>query len=176
MEKAKNMQRDVFIVAIVVLCVGIVLIPISQLTQTEIRDHLGPKQTIPILSGETSFIASLESSTRYQLFVKGGLVAPSDPIKINVLAPDNATFSIELPLEEPKSTFQTLDSSGAYNFTFESASAGANTRAEISEVVPFEAVTHPFASFLYVGIAFVIVGTAFALIGLKFPMKRVTAQ
>ncbi len=165
------MQKDAFAVALVVLFIGIMLIPISQLTKTEIRDRLGEKQTEQIPLGETSFEVSLESDTRYQLAFKGGLVTPSDPVKITVLAPDNSSFNVEFAAEDSKVDFQTLGSSGYYNFTFESAYAGPNTRAEISKIVSWEIVTYPFSSFLYVGIAFVIVGTVFVLVGLKYPIK-----
>jgi len=165
------LQRDVFIVAIIVVLIGIMLIPVSQMPRTEIRDRLVGKQTLQIPDGETSFGISLESSTRYQLSIKGNLVAPYDPVRIDVSTPDNSSIHIEFPREEPKSDFQTLESSGIHNFTFESAFAGTNTRAEISEIVSWEAITHPYSSFLYVGIAFVIVGAAFAVFGSIYPIK-----
>lgn len=166
-----NMQRDVFIAAIIVVLIGIMLIPISQLPKTEIRDRLVGRQIVQILDGETSFEISLESNTRYQLAIKGGLVAPYDPVRINVLTPDNSSFHIEFPTEDPKADFQTLESSGIHNFTFESAYAGTNTRAEISKIVSWETITHPYSSFLYVGIAFVLVGTVFAVFGSVYPIK-----
>ncbi len=75
-------------------------------------------------------------------------------------------------MEDPKSEFQTLGSGGYHNFTFESAYAGANTRAEISKIVSWETTTHPYAHALYVGIAFVIVGTAFTIIGCIYPREQ----
>jgi hypothetical protein len=171
-----NMQKDAFVVALVVLFIGIILIPISQLPKTEIRDRLVEKQTVQALVGETSFEVSLESDTRYQLAVKGGLVALSDPVRISVLAPDNSSFHVEFAAEDPKADFQTLGSSGYYNFTFESAYAGPNTRVEISKIVSWEIVTNPYNSFLYVGIAFIIVGTVFIVVGLKYPIKSKAAQ
>ena len=165
------MQKDVFIAAIIVVLIGIMLIPVSQLPKTEIRDRLVGKQIVQIPDGETSFGIGLESNTQYQLSIKGGLVAPSDPVRIDVLTPDNSSIQVEFPREEPKSDFQTLESSGIHNFTFESAYAGTNTRAEISEIVSWEAITHPYSSFLYVGIAFVIVGTVFAVFGWVYSIK-----
>jgi hypothetical protein len=171
-----NMQKDAFVVAIVVLFIGIMLIPISQLPKTEIRDRLVEKQTVQIPVGETTFEVSLESDTRYQLAVKGGLVTPSDPVRINVLAPDNSSFHVEFAAEDPKANFQTLGSSGYHHFTFESAFAGSNTRAEISKIASWEIVTNPYNSFLFVGIAFIIVGTVFVVVGLKYPIKGKAAQ
>ena len=168
------MQRDVFIVAIIVVLIGIMLIPVSQLPRTEIRDRLVGKQTLQIPDGKTSFEISLESDTRYQLSIKGGLVAPYDPIRIDVSTPDNSSIHVEFPREDPKSEFQTLESSGIHNFTFESAYAGTNTRAEIAEFVSWETITHPYSSFLYVGIAFLLVGTAFAVFGSVYPIKTKT--
>ncbi len=169
------MQRDAFIAGIIVVIIGIMLIPISQLPKTEFRDRLVGKQIAQIPDGETSFEISLESSTRYQLSIKGSLVAPYDPVRIDVCTPDNSSFHVEFPREDPKCEFQTLDSGGYHNFTFESAYAGPNTRAEISKIVSWETITHPYSSFLYVGIAFVIVGAVFAVIGLKYPIKSKTA-
>ena len=165
------MLRDAFVAGVIVLVVGVVMIPVSQLPKTEIRDRNVEKQTLPIPNGDTSFGTSLESNTRYHLAIKGGLVAPYDPVKIEVFTPDNSSFYIEFPREDPKCDFQTLESSGYHNFTFESAYASANTRAEISEIVSWEIITHPYANFLYVGIAFIIVGAAFAVLGLKHSMK-----
>ena len=170
-----NMQKDAFVVAIIVLFIGIMLIPISQLPKTEIRDRLVEKQTVQIPAGETSFEVSLKSDTRYQLSVKGDLATPSDPVRISVLTPDNSSFYIEFATEDPKADFQTQGSSGYHNFTFESAYAGPNTRAEISKIVSWEITTEPYASFLYVGIAFVIVGTTFAIVGLKYSIKSKVA-
>lgn len=152
------------------------LIPISQLPKTEIRDRLVEKETVQIPVGETSFEVSLESDTRYQLAVKGGIVTLSDTVRISVLTPDNSSFHVEFAAEDPKADFQTLGSSGYHNFTFESAYAGPNTRAEISKIVSWEIITNPYSSFFYVGIAFVIVGTAFAVVGLKYPIKSKAAQ
>jgi hypothetical protein len=165
------MLRDAFVAGIIVLVVGVVLIPVSQLPKSEIRDRNVGKQTLPIPNGETSFGTSLESNTRYHLAIKGELVAPYDPVKIEVLTPDNSSFHIEFPREDPNCDFQILESSGYHNFTFESAYASANTRAEISEIVSWEIITHPYANFLYVGTAFIIVGAAFAVLGLKHSMK-----
>jgi hypothetical protein len=171
------MLRDAFVAGIIVLVVGVVLIPVSQLPKTEIRDRNVGKQTLPIPNGETSFGTSLESNTRHHLAIKSGLVAPDDPVRIEVFTPDNSSFHIEFPREDPKCDFQTLESNGYHNFTFESAYAGANTRAEISEIVSWETTTHPYANFLYVGIAFIIVGAAFAVLGLKHPIKsKISAQ
>lgn len=170
------MQRDVFIAAIIVALIGIMLIPISQLPKTEIKDRLEGKRIVQIPDGETSFGISLESNTQYQLAIKGGLVAPSDPVRIDILTPDNSSIKVEFPREEPKSDFQTLESSGIHNFTFESAYAGANTRAEISEIVSWKAITRPYSSFLYIGIAFVIVGTVFAVFGWIHSIRTKRAQ
>ncbi len=170
------MQKDAFVVAIVVLIVGIILIPISQLPKTEVRDRLFEKQTVPIPAGETSFEASLESNTRYQLSIKGGLMTVSDSVSIIVTTPDNSSFYIEFAAVDPTVDFQTLESDGYHNFTFESAYAAANTRAEISKIVPWEVTTYPYASFLYAGIAFVIVGTVFVVVGLRYPIRSRTAQ
>lgn len=166
------MQRDAFFAGIVVLVVGVVLIPISQLPKTEIRDRRVVDQIVQIPQGEMSFGANLESNTLYHLSIKGGLIAPYDPVKVDVLAPDNSSFHIEFPADDPKFEFQTLGSTGYYNFTFESAYAGANTRAEISKIVSWETITHPYAHVLYVGIAFVIVGTAFTIIGRIYPREQ----
>jgi len=165
------MLRDAFVAGIIVLIVGVVLLPVSQLPKTEIRDRNVEKQTLPILSGGTSFGTSLESNTRYHLAIKGGLVASDDPVRIEVFIPGNSSFHIEFPREDPECDFQTLGSSGYHNFTFESAYAVANTRAEISKIVSLEIITHPYANLLYVGTAFIIVGTAFAVLGLKYSMK-----
>ncbi len=170
------MQKGLFIVAIIVALIGISMIPISQLPSIEMRERLVGKQIVQIPDGETSFEISLEAHTPYQLAIKGGLVAPSDPVRIEVLTPDNSTILVEFPREEPKSDFQTLASSGIHSFTFESAYAGANTRAEISEIVSWEVTTHPYSSFLYVGIAFVVVGTVFAVFGWIFPVKTARAS
>ncbi|UCG37071.1 MAG: hypothetical protein JSV64_02005 [Candidatus Bathyarchaeota archaeon] len=171
-----NMQRDAFVVALVVLFIGVMLIPISQLPKTEVRDRLVEKQTLPILAGEAAFEVSLQSDTRYQLAVKGDLITLSDPVRISVLAPDNSSINVEFPAENPKAEFKTLESSGYYNFTFESAYAGPNTRAEISKIVSWEIVVNPYYNFLYVGIAFIIVGTVFIVVGLKYPIVSKAAQ
>ena len=163
------MQRDAFVPGIIVLLVGVVLIPVSQLPKTEIRDRHVGKQTVQIPYMETSFEIDLQANTFYALSIKGGLVAPNDPVRIDVFAPDNSSFQLEFPREDPKSEFQTLGSSGYHNFTFESAYAGTNTRAEISKIVSWETTTHPYASLLYLGIALVIVGTTFAIIGWNYP-------
>jgi len=167
-----DLQRDAFFAGIIVLLVGAVLIPISQLPKTEIRDRRVVDQIVQIPQGETSFDANLESHTLYHLSIKGGLISSYDPVRIDVLAPDNSSFHIEFPTEDPKFEFQTLGSSGYHNFTFESAYAGANTRAEISKIVSWETITHPYAPVLYVGIAFVIVGTAFTIIGWIYPREQ----
>jgi hypothetical protein len=169
------MLRDAFVAGIIVLVVGVVLIPVSQLPTTEIRDRNVGKQILPIPNGETSFGTSLESNTRYHLAIKGGLVATDDPVRIEVFTPDNSSFHIDFPRDDPKCDFQTLESSGYHNFTFESAYASANTRAEISEIVSWEIITHPYANFLYVGIAFIMAGVAFAVLGLKLPIKSKTS-
>ncbi len=166
------MLRDAFFAGIIVLVVGVVLIPISQLPKTEIRDRRVVDQIVQIPQGETSFDANLEANTLYHLSIKGGLIAPYDPVRIDILAPDNSSFHVEFPAEDPKFEFQTLGSSGYYNFTFESAYAGANTRAEISKIVSWETIAHPYAHVLYVGIAFVIVGTAFTIIGWIYPREQ----
>ncbi len=171
-----NMQKDACVVALVVLFIGIMVIPIAQLPRIEIRDRLVEKQTLPILVEEAAFEVSLESDTRYQLAVKGTLIALSDPVRISVLAPDNSSINVEFPAEDPKAEFQTLESSGYYNFTFESAYAGPNTRAEISKIVSWEIVANPYGIFLYVGIAFIIAGTVFMIVGLKYPIKSKAAQ
>jgi hypothetical protein len=170
--RGMNMQRDAFIPGIIVLLIGVALIPVSQVPQTEIRERQVGKQTLPIPSGETSFGLDLQANTQYALSIKGGLVAPYDPVKIQVFTPDNSSFQLEFPKEDPKSEFQTLGSSGYHNFTFESAYAGMNTRAEISEIVSWEVTTHPYASLLYVGIALTIVGVTFAIIGRIYPRTR----
>lgn len=170
------MLRDAFVAGIIVLVVGVALIPASLWPKTEIRDRLVGKQIVHIPNGERSFEISLESNTPYHLSIKGGLVAPYDPVRIEVVAPDNSSFYIEFPREDPKCDLQTLGLSGYYNFTFESAYAGINTRAEISKIVSLEIVTHPYASLLYVGIAFVIVGAVFAVVGWKYPIKDKIAQ
>lgn len=166
------MQRDAFIPGIIVLLIGVALIPVSQVPQTEIRERQIGKQTLPIPSGETSFGLDLEANTPYALSIKGGLVAPYDPVKIDVFAPDNSSFQLELAKDDPKSEFQTLGSTGYHNFTFESAYAGMNTRAEISEIVSWELTTYPYASLLYVGLALVGVGTVFAILGWTYPRTR----
>ncbi len=166
------MQRDAFIPGIIVLLIGVALIPVSQVPQTEIRERQIGKQTLPIPSGETSFGLDLEANTSYALSIKGGLVAPYDPVKIDVVAPDNSSFQLELAKDDPKSEFQTLGSTGYHNFTFESAYAGMNTRAEISEIVSWELTTYPYASLLYVGLALVGVGTVFAILGWTYPRTR----
>jgi len=171
-----SMLRDAFVAGIIVLVVGVVLIPVSQLPKTEIRDRYVGKQTVLVPYGETSFEVGLESNTLYHLSIKGGLVAPYDPVRINVFTPDNSSFHIEFPREDPNSDFQTLGSGGYHNFTFESAYAGTNTRAEISKIVSWETITHPYASLLYVGISFVVVGAAFAVIGWKYPIKSKIVQ
>jgi hypothetical protein len=155
------MQKDAFTVAIVVLLVGILLIPISQLTTTEFRDRLGEKWIVQIPVGETTFVAELEGNTRYQLAVKGGLITTTEPITIDVVSPDSSGFQIELPNEELKIEFQTLELSGNYSFTLESAYAGSNTRAEFSEILVLENTIHPYARLFIVGAAFVIVGAVF---------------
>jgi hypothetical protein len=165
------MLRDGFVAGMIVLVVGLVLIPVSQLPETEIRDRYVGKQTLPVPNGETSFGTSLESNTRYHLAIKGGLLTSDDPVRTEVFTPDNSSFHIEFPREDPKCDFQTLESDGYHNFTFKSAYASANTRAEISEIVSWETIKHPYANFLYVGIAFIIVGAAFAVLGLKHSMK-----
>lgn len=170
------MQKDALVAAMVVLLAGILMIPISQWPKTEMRERLEAKQTIQIPEGESSFEASLKSDSKYRLFVKGGLISPDDPVKIEVTGPDNTTFHVEFPIEDPKSDFQTFGLGGSYNFTFESAYAGPNTRAEISEIVSWEVVVHPYDKLLYVGIAFVIVGTAFVVIGLRYPIKGKTGK
>jgi len=170
------MLRDAFVAGIIVLVVGVVLIPLSQILKTEIGDRYVGKQTVLIPNGETSFNVSLESNTLYHLAIKGGLVAPDDPVRIDVFAPDNSSFHIEFPREDTESDFQTLGSSGVHNFTFASAYAGPGTRAEISEIVSWETITHPYANLLYVGIVFVIVGVAFAVVGLKYPIKSKIVQ
>jgi len=170
------MLRDAFVAGIVVLLVGVVLIPVSQLPKTEIRDRFVGKRTVQIPNGDRSFGISLESNTQYHLAIKGGLVAPYDPVRIEVFAPDNSSFHIEFPREDPTCDFRTLESGGYHNFTFESAYAGPSTRTEISEIVSWETITHPYDSFLYVGIAFIIVGTAFTVIELKYPIKSKIAQ
>lgn len=167
-----SMPRDAFIPGIIVLLIGVALIPVSQVPQTEIRERQLGKQTLPIPSGETSFGADLQANTPYALSIKGGLVAPYDPVKIDVFAPDNSSFQLELSKDDPKSEFQTLGSTGYHNFTFESAYAGMNTRAEISEIVSWELTTYPYASLLYVGIALVVVGTIFAILGWTYPRTR----
>jgi hypothetical protein len=63
------MLRDAFVAGIIVLVVGVVLIPVSQLPKTEIRDRNVGKQTLPISNGETSFGTSLELNTRYHLAI-----------------------------------------------------------------------------------------------------------
>lgn len=166
-----NMQRDALVAGIVVLIVGVLLIPISQLPRTEIRDILLGKQIVQIPDGESSFEMSLESNTRYQMSVKGNLVAPYDPVEIDVITPDNSSIHAEFPREDPKFDFQTLESSGIHNITFESAYAGSNTRAEVSKIVSLETIEHPYTSFLVVGIAFAIVGTVFTLFGWKYPIR-----
>jgi len=103
------MLRDAFVAGIVVLLVGVVLIPVSQLPKTEIRDRLVGKQTVQIPNGDRSFEISLELNTQYHLAIKGGLVAPHDPVRIEVFTPDNSSFHIEFPREDPKSDFQTLN-------------------------------------------------------------------
>ncbi|UCH37821.1 MAG: hypothetical protein JSV76_01195 [Candidatus Bathyarchaeota archaeon] len=170
------MQKDAFTVAIVVLLVGILLIPISQLTTTEFRDRLGEKRIVQIPIGETTFVAELEGNTRYQLAVKGGLITPTEPVTIDVVSPDSSSFQIEFPTEELKIAFQALESSGNYSFTFESAYAGPNTRAEFSEILVLEITTHPYARLFTVGVAFIIVGVVFVVIGLKFPIRREIVQ
>jgi hypothetical protein len=167
-----DLQRDAFFAGIIVLLVGVALIPISQLPKTEIRDRRVVDQIVQIPQGEMSFEVDLESNTLYHLSIKGGLISLYDPVRIDVLTPDNSSFHIEFPTEDPKSEFQTLGSSGYHNFTFESAYAGTNTRAEISKIVSWETITHPYAHFLYVGIAFVIVGTAFTIIGWIYPREQ----
>lgn len=170
--RGMNMQRDAFIPGIIVLLIGVALIPVSQMSQTEIRERQVGKQILPIPSGETSFGLDLQANTRYALSIKGGLVAPYDPVKIQVFTPDNSSFQLEFPKEDPKSEFQTLGSTGYHNFTFESAYAGINTRAEISEIVSWETITHPYASLLYVGIALVIIGTTFTIIGWSYQRRQ----
>jgi len=170
------MLRDAFAAGIIVLVVGVVLIPVSQLPKSEIRDRYVGKQTVLIPNRETSFNVSLESNTLYYLAIKGGLIAPDYSVRIDVLAPDNSSFHIECPREGLNSEFQTLGSGGYYNFAFESAYAGTNTRAEISEIVQWETITHPYGSLLHVGLAFVIVGTVFAVVGWRYPIKSRTAQ
>ena len=165
------MQRDALVAGIIVLIVGVLLIPVSQLPKTEIKNRHVGNQTVQIPYGETSFGISLESNTPYHLSIKGGLVAPYEPVEIDVFTPDNSSFHIEVSREDPKSDFQTLESGGYHNFTFESAYAGTNTRAEISKIVSWETVTHPYARLLYVGIALIIVGTVFAVFGWIYPIK-----
>ncbi len=166
------MYRNAFVPGVVVLLIGVALIPVSQVPQTEIRERQVGKQIVTIPSGETSFGLDLQANTPYALAIKGGLVAPSDPVRIQVFTPDNSSFQLEFPKEDPKSEFQTLGPSGYHNFTFESAYAGMNTRAEIAEIVSWEIITHPYASLLYVGLALAIVGTTFAVVGWTYSRTR----
>jgi hypothetical protein len=166
------MQRDAFFAGIIVLVVGVLLIPISQLPKTEIRDRRVVDKIVQIPQGEMSFEVDLQTNKLYHLKIKGDLIAPYDPVRIDVLTLDNSSFLIEFPTEDPQSEFQTLGSSGYHNFTFESAYAGTNTRAEISRIISWETTTHPYAPVLYLGIAFVIVGTAFTIIGWIYPREQ----
>ena len=107
--RGMSMQRDAFIPGIIVLLIGVALIPVSQVPQTEIRERQVGKQTLPIPSGETSFGLDLQADTPYALAIKGGLVAPVDPVKIEVLLLTTRAFSWNSRKKIPKLSFGLLD-------------------------------------------------------------------